>query len=198
MKTRIVIVLFILTASKVYSQTKNSIALTYGMAANGLFRSARIDGAGGAEGKGATIYGIKYSKNLNNSFSIQTGLEYSFNKIETTPAPNPGIDRTPTKATIKMLSVPVYWDYTFARVLFVNAGLIVDVETNRSENKELSADNQSGIGLGFGVGGKYTFKKMSVFVNPFFQNHAVMPFKEEIQQQRLLETGVKCGIGYNF
>ena len=181
-----------------YSQTKNRITVSSGSAANGLFKNVRIEGGGNSEGKGATVYGLRYSRMLSNSFSIESGLEYSINRIQTTPAFYPGIDQTPKKSSIQMLSLPVYGNYNFLKYLFVNAGAILDFETINSENRSTSVDKQSGVGYGIGLGGKYTFKKMTVSVNPFFQSHAAIPFEKNKYPERLKEVGVKLGIGYNF
>lgn len=198
-KNYLLISLFVLIACvsfKAYSQEKNRITVFSGVFSDAVFANSRL-GAGSQEHNGSTFFGIRYLRNLNNSFSIETGLEYSSNRMQTAPAFYPGIDRTPTKEVIQMVSVPFYGNLTFLRHLFINAGAIVDFETNISDNRLNAADNQSGIGFGFGVGGKYTFKKITFIANPFFQSHAVIPFETK-QSGRLMELGVRVGAGYNF
>jgi hypothetical protein len=97
-----------------------------------------------------------------------------------------------------MISVPFYGNYTFLRYLFANAGVVIDLETKIHRPENRSIDSQSGIGFGFGIGGQYHFKKMTVLVNPFFQKHALVPFAINKYPERLAELGVKLGLGYNF
>lgn len=195
LRTFVFILLTGLISSTAYSQTKNRITVSSGISSNAIFQSGHLSGGGSNEGKGATAFGIRYTRNLNHSFAFETGLEYSSNKIETTPAFT-GQQMQSTRHNIQMLSVPVYGNYTFLKYLFVNAGAVIDFESNVPEYR--SVDNQSGIGFGFGVGGKYTFKKVTILANPFFQNHAVVHFEQKKYQERLAEIGVKFGIGYNF
>ena len=179
-----------------YSQGKNRMTVYSGISSNALFRKENLVGAGSDEGKGATVFGIRYLRNLNNSFSIESGLEYSSDKVESSSAFYPGIPRTYTKSTIGMVSIPVYGYYNFLKYLFINAGPTVDLETNRSENRAI--DPQSGIGYGIGLGGNLRFKKISIVANPFFQKHALIPFSRNVYPQKLAETGVKLGVGYHF
>ena len=94
-----------------------------------------------------------------------------------------------------MLSVPVYANFTFLKCLFANAGLTADFETSHQSDEIVT--NQSGIGLGLGIGGKYNFNRMTVFINPFIQMHAIVTFQNE-GSGSLLDQGLKFGIGYSF
>jgi len=67
---------------------------------------------------------------------------------------------------------------------------------NRKENKV--TDSQSGIGFGTGIGLKYTYNKAGIFINPFLNVHALIPFHKEKYQQHLVEGGIKFGVYYNF
>lgn len=81
-------------------------------------------------------------------------------------------------------------------IFFINAGATVDFELNTYQNQP--TDKQSGIGLGFGLGGKYDFKNTTVLINPFILEHAVIPFDKVEYQERIIELGIKFGMGYNF
>ena len=81
-----------------------------------------------------------------------------------------------------------------AKFLFVNGGLLLDFEV---ENEVI--DPQSGFGLGIGIGGEYIFTSgFNIFVNPYLNQHALFPFQKEQHHQRLLDAGVRLGVGYRF
>ncbi len=63
------------------------------------------------------------------------------------------------------------------KYLFVDGGLLADFETNyASSEANSSASKQNGIGGELGTAAKYSFKHIQIFVNPFLQNHAIIPF----------------------
>jgi hypothetical protein len=180
-------------SAQAYCQSKNSLSLVFGAGGNAI----GLIGIGGPgyQGKGETIYGLNYSRSLTKAFSIETGLEYSVNNVlwDYEDAYNPSF--TPQKGSIRMLSVPVYANFTFLKYLFANAGIIADFETNYHSNS--ITPDQSGIGLGVGIGGKYNFNSMTVFINPFLQWHAIVAAQNE-GSGSLFDSGVKVGIGYRF
>ncbi|HEY4323152.1 MAG TPA: hypothetical protein VGN20_04180 [Mucilaginibacter sp.] len=194
MKTKLIFLACVLLCTQAYCQSKNSLSLVFGVGSNAI-GSIGIGGPG-YQGKGETIYGLNYSRSLTKSLSIETGLEYSVNNIllDYVDAPLPAFK--PIPGSIRMLSIPVYANFTFFKYLFVNGGLIADFETNYHGSNDIIAD-QSGIGLGLGIGGKYNFNRMIVFINPFLQSHAVVAFSNK-GGGTLLNSGVKFGIGYRF
>lgn len=177
-----------------FSQTKNRVSIIFSPANNGLEIPEGWDGDMGYTGKGAKLYELKYSRQINKFISIETGLEYSFNKIE--------MDYFPTgimyheESVIKMLSIPIYADLTFWKYFFVNAGPTIDFELHHLKSE--STYNQSGIGFGFGIGGRYTLKNFTVSLNPFYQKHLVLRSKKGAYHENLYEGGIKLGLGYNF
>lgn len=177
-----------------FCQYKNNLSLVYGTASNSIYTAKQIGGPN-YEGKGELLVGLKYSRKLTKSFAIETGINFSVNKIQQTSEFLPFRPRTVSNGKIDILSVPVYANYTFLKYLFVNAGITTDFEINRNENSIVN--NQSGIGTGFGIGGKYDFKKISVFINPFLHGYATIPFHNQ-NNGEILEAGLRMGIGYNF
>jgi hypothetical protein len=193
MKKLILVLLFASLSFIVFCQSKNRIEISYGYATNGLFRMDDAVGLAGKEGNGASSYTLQYNRKLNNYLSIITGLDYSNNfvSIPNITAVN-GLDNK--TAYIEMISVPVYGKLSFWKYFFINAGATLDFELNTYDNQP--TDKQSGIGLGFGIGAEYEFKSYTVFLNPFFQNHATIPFENVVY--KLNEIGIRFGIGYNF
>ena len=193
MKNTLLIVFFALLSMHAYCQSKNGLSFVYGGASDNVFDIGI--GGPGYSSQGGQIYGLNYTRNITRVFSIETGLEYSVNNLlwDYEDAYNPHF--TPQKASVKMLSVPVYANFTFLKYLFAGAGITADFETSHQSDEIVT--NQSGIGLGLGIGGKYTFNRIAVFINPFIQMHAIVAFHNE-GNGSLLDQGVKFGIGYSF
>ena len=57
---------------------------------------------------------------------------------------------------------------------------------------------KEGFGYGIGFGGKYSFDKFLIYLNPNFKRHSVVPFEKENYHQKLTEFGIQLGIGYEF
>lgn len=176
-----------------YCQMKNDLSVVYGFAGNSI-GSIGIGGPG-YEGKGEDIYGLNYRRSLTKCFSFETGIEYSVNNVlwNYVDAYQPNF--RPQPASIRMLSIPVYANFSFFKYLFADAGVIADFETNHQSDKIIS--NQSGIGIGIGIGGQYYINKMILFVNPFLQSHAIVAYNNKNGGQ-LYDQGVKFGVGYRF
>jgi hypothetical protein len=188
------VLFFVITAFslKGYSQLKNSLSVVAGASANNINRGNMIGGPS-YEGKGGWLYGLKYTRSLSSSFSVETGLQYSSDKIQVSSEFMPNVPRIVRNDQVKIVSVPVYASFSFLKYLFLNAGLSADFETDHPADL---FDDQSGISLGAGIGGKVNFDKVSVFINPFVQQHAVISFKDA--NEHLFNAGVKLGVGYRF
>jgi hypothetical protein len=96
---------------------------------------------------------------------------------------------------IKMITIPAIAKFTFLKYLYADFGLLLDFQTNYSTAS--AAPNQSGIGFEGGLGAKYNFGSVQVFVDPYFQYHGLTQFNKG-QGFELLNSGVKFGVGYNF
>jgi hypothetical protein len=193
MKNALLILAFVLLSLQAYCQSKNSLSLVCAVASDNVF-DIGIGGPGYST-EGGQMYGLNYTRNITKVFSIETGLEYSVNNLlwDYEDAYNPHF--IPQKVSVKMLSVPIYANFTFLKYLFANAGITADFETSHQSDEIVT--NQSGIGLELGIGGKYNFNRMTVFINPLIQMHAIVAFHNE-NSGSLLDQGVKFGIGYRF
>ena len=186
MKFKFLLITLVFLSINAFSQSKNNISLVYGIA-NDDGDNHGVIGDYGYNTKRGMMYGFSYTRSLSKSFSIETGLLYSVNNIElTTIGPAGGI----YDQKLDMLSIPVYAKLTFLKYVFAQWGVTLDHETNYSANSII--DDQSGVGIVLGIGGKYNFGPVSVFANPFFCRHALSV------QNNLVETGIKFGLGYNF
>lgn len=202
MKHLFTIIVIFFFSNQMFAQITNRINFFYGFASNELIRSANLDGAPSYKGKGATIIGVTYQRTIYKSLSLETGLEYSENKIEITPVYYPENHMYPSKnapaqkVSVNMITIPVYANYTFFKYFCANAGVLIDFENSRSDYPKTS--DQSGIGFGAGIGGQYTFQSFTLFVNPMIRFHAVIANEKENHHQHITESGMKIGIAYNF
>src|ERR1700744_3635240 len=186
MKFKFLLIAFLFVSIKTFSQSKNNISLVYGIA-NVYGDNYGAIGDYGYNTKSGTMYGFSYTRDLTRSFSLETGLLYSVNNVElTTIGPHGGI----YDQKVDILSVPIYAKLTFWKYVFAQWGVTLDHQTNYSANSII--DDQSGVGIVIGIGGKYNFGPVSVFANPFFDRHAIGAHNS------LVDTGAKFGVGYNF
>ncbi len=131
-------------------------------------------------------------RQIKNNISIEFGLNLLKSDIEYRVMMWPEGYRI-SNEKLEIISIPIYANYTFWKYLFVSAGPILDFQT--SEN---SIDSQSGIGYSLGLGTKYNFNNIAIFLNPNFKRHAVIPFEKENYHQKLTEFGIQFGLGYRF
>ncbi|MDQ6480748.1 outer membrane beta-barrel protein [Dyadobacter sp. LHD-138] len=193
----IYIVLILLTFSlRSFAQSSHRLSISYGFAANELARKNDLEGTESHFGKGAGMIGLRYIKTLKNNFAFETGLEYSRYKFSVSPVFHPNVVRTFRRENIELLSVPIYANYTFGKYFFVNGGIIADFHINKKEKK--SFDGQSGLGAGLGIGAKYDFNRITISINPYFQKHAIFALDKEPHQERIIEAGIRFGVGYRF
>ena len=148
----------------------------------------------GHTGKNGNLLELRYSHPVNSRFSLETGLQYSGNKVETEYFPD-GITHY-MESEIKLISVPIYANLTFLKYFYVEAGPTLDFEVQHTQSAPVQS--QGGIGLAAGIGGKYTFKRISVFINPFVQRHLLVSFSNDKIYERLWQSGLKFGVGYSF
>lgn len=195
MKNHYVILFLLISTACSYAQTANRIMVNYGINSHILI-GPYLDGAASRDGKGGSVAGLRYFRDLSRKLALETGLEYSHYKFSISPAIHPDLERTSRKETVKLISVPVFVHYTFAKYLFVNGGLMADFQIDKKKTDVV--DEQSGLGLGIGLGGKYSFKNITLSLNPYWQQHTIVPFTEVSDHERLMEAGIRLGVGYSF
>jgi len=198
MKFKLTLFALITISIQAYSQSKNTISVQYG----GNYDDVNIHGIigdFGYQGEGGTTFSLNYERYIIHSFSLETGLMYTYDKLQMNTI---SAGARFYNGDIKLFTVPLIGKYTFFRYFFIDAGLLADFETNytgpNGNVANSTAGKQSGIGYEFGFGGKYTFNHITVFINPFAQDHAVNRFSTSQSNFNLLNSGVKFGVGYSF
>lgn len=180
------LVTLLLSNLHVLCQSKNNISLVCGFNTN-LVDIHNVVGDYGYNNQTGQTYGLSYTRNITRIFSVESGLLYSVYKVQLkTIGPAGGI----YNRNLDMLSLPVYAKWTFLRYLYGQCGISIDHETNYSFDHIVN--DQSGVGISFGIGGRYNFGPLAIFVNPYYTNHRFYG------SNNLLEAGVKFGLGYNF
>lgn len=177
-----------------FSQPKNRISFLYSPASNSVDIKRGWIGDMGHTGKGANLFELRYSRSITSVLSIETGVQYSDNKVETNYFPDGEMHYMNSR--VKLISVPVCGNLTFLNYFFAEAGPTFDFELHHQLGAPVQ--NQGGIGLALGAGGKYTWKNATVFVNPFMQRHLLVSLGSEEPFERLWQSGLKFGVGYSF
>tara|TARA_B100000787_G_C16047354_1_gene229651 strand:- start:59 stop:643 length:585 start_codon:yes stop_codon:yes gene_type:complete len=194
MKIKLLSLLIITLFFKIdcYSQKSNEFRTYFGIIDSKLLRSENLDGGATYNNENSYEFGIKYLRKLTPKLSIETGINFMSSKVKINPNLI-GANIEPYYENLKMVSIPMYINYSIGKYFFLNGGPILDFQ-----NSTELFDSQSGFGYGIGFGGKYSFDKFLIYLNPNFKRHSVVPFEKENYHQKLTEFGIQLGIGYEF
>ncbi|NEW84122.1 MAG: porin family protein [Mariniphaga sp.] len=177
---------------------KGQIGITFSsFGENDVVRSQELIGSASKSGDSFYTFGINYLYKLNNTFDVETGIEYSNHKIIIKPMVIPNMDTySPNySANLSLVNIPITLRFNFLKYCFINGGIIFEMDASTSS----PIDGQTGIGSILGLGIKYEFKSgLSVFANPYIKAHSLVPFTSGDNHQRLLESGFRFGLMYAF
>ena len=112
---------------------------------NDVLEKAGLVGGAGSSGDGFYTVGITCQIPIAYRLDVETGLEYSKHTIIISPNLPPGMDDTPFKSNVKLVSIPVTLKMNFLKYLFVNGGILLDLDANNSSQ----IDNQTGFVYNF-------------------------------------------------
>ncbi len=187
---------FLLTAHDyVNAQQNHTLFATYSISGSTPLYHKRLEGGGSYKAATSHSFGVRHIIKGSRMIGLETGLEFARYQFDARVSPLP-LPEVYARQTVSMISIPVYANLTFMKYLFVNGGLLVDAEFDKQKN---SIDKQSGIGFGLGLGARYTHQKLAVFINPFLERHAFVPFqKERGTRQSIINSGIRVGVGYSF
>ena len=193
MKFKLTLAAFLMCSLQAFSQSKNNISAVSG------FSSTLVDihdaiGDFGYQGKSAFTTGFLYTRQIGAIVSLQAGLFFADDKTEETSS-LPGRVNTRVDGDLKFISIPVMAKATFFKYLYFDGGISFDDEINRADN--YSTLDESGISVELGIGGQYAFKRVTLFINPYFKVYGTTHFNRN-DDFNLIEGGYKFGVGYNF
>lgn len=138
--------------------------------------------------------GVSYLNPLNSWLDYETGLEYS-RKIGSLKTVFPFDDFIISKANSTLLSLPLTLRANFLRFLYVNGGILMDLDLGGYTPSRY----QSGVGYLFGLAAKYDFKfGGSIFINPYFKKRSLVPFSSNEDKLKVDEAGIRVGLNYNL
>jgi hypothetical protein len=166
------------------------------LSSNDVIYFGDIAGSSSYDGESFFSVGINYIHPWKSWLEIEGAVEYSKFTMEVNPPFYPGINNEPYNTNVSLLDIPVTLRANFLNYFYANSGVLFDIDISDSN----TIDNQSGLGGMFGVGAKYDFGfGASVFINPYFKMHSIIPFsKEGSIQQRLTESAIRFGITYQL
>ncbi len=163
-----------------------------GGGANAIFTYSELDGSGGVTGTGFWSAGAEVRRLFGESFSFGAGIGYSHNYYYTTPAPGLGNNRT--YGSFGLVTVPVMARIDFLKWFFADGGLVLSWQPGSSD-----IDDMTGLGATLGAGMQYRFRSdLFIWGRVDATQYALVHFMPETYPQRLLNAGVKVGVGYRF
>ena len=185
---------FLLSINSIYGQNKHVISINYGIGRNTMLING-FEKREGYSNNGMYSIGLHYQHNLSETLALKTGLEYRKNNIMIAAGYNPDVPDISGSWDTDILTLPLFINYQPLKYIFIEGGPLVDLQFNIWNNQPTAA--QTGIGFGLGVGGIYSYKNLVFTLSPFVNYHAIIQFEPTIKE-RLAETGVKFGFGYQF
>jgi len=170
---------------------KSQIGITFSsFGDNDVVRSQDLIGGPSYDGDKFYTLGINYLYKLNNTFDLETGIEYSHQQIIVRPGVTAEV-KPSYGANFSLINIPVTLRVNFLKYCFLNGGILFDIDASSSS----PIDSQSGIGSILGLGIKYDFKcGITAFANPYFKVHSLVPFSSDDYHQRLMESGFRFGL----
>jgi hypothetical protein len=176
--------------------TKGLIGITFSsLGTNDVANSQDLIGGPGYFGDKFYSIGISYVYPLNHTFDLETGIEYSNQKILVESAVMPTNAHTSTISKLSIISLPVSIRLNFLKYCFINGGVFLGSDMSNTSPIE----KQNGIGTNLGLGLKYDFKcGFSAFVNPYAKMHSLISFSSSDNHQRLMESGFRFGLMYRL
>lgn len=155
-----------------------------------------LDGGLSYNGDIGFLFGIGYSRRINNKFNLETGIDYSRNSFDYVYTNGEGqVIKSDSPENMDLLTIPINIKIKFKKKFFLITGIQYDQRFNSIKSPTI--DNQSGIGINLKIGRDFKITdKMILYVAPEIIIHSIIPFYPEKNQQRLIEIGLR--MSYKF
>lgn len=148
--------------------------------------------------------GIKYARKLNNNLSIESGVDLTsfYNVYSECRILFEEAEYVFHCDRFRIVTIPVYADYTFGKHIFVNGGMLLNLRSAQGYDEFKSA----AVGYGFGFGGKFNVGVFSFYFNPNFKMiRSPNPFLFNAPNgypiaaiNKLGQLGIELGMGVGF
>jgi hypothetical protein len=196
-KKNLLLIFLLFNGAFVYSQGSIEIKAFYGFSGTHLRSNAEIVTGTSVEVDRFREFGMIFSKGIGQKFRLNGGLTYSYAEanLDYNSSYCPSCLTILHNSEFRMLSVPVYAEYSPTDFLFVAAGPVLDFQLSEDNN----FNDQSGFGYLVGVGGRVQAQNFTISVFPNYKRHAVIPFEKSTGYKNFLqEFGLQVGVGYRF
>ncbi len=176
--------------------TKGKLGITFSsFGDNDVIRFNELEGAASYNSYHFYNFGISYIRSLSKKIELETGLEYAKHTFVVSPNLPPETEVQNYKANFALISIPLTFRSNFAKYFFIHGGILLDIDNTLNSK----IDSQTGIGTMLGLAIKYDFNfGVSVYVNPYFKIHSLLPFADGHYHQRVFENGFRFGLTYNL
>lgn len=204
MKKYIFLSFFLLMGFTVFAQSDFEVKGYFGTSWARADRKVDLIGSSSVQIKNFNEVGVLLSKGIGEKFKLTGGLNYSFAQIKYIPNFPPCINCLygySHNSDFKLLSIPIYAEYSISRFFYLAAGPLVDFQMSEGNN----FSNQSGIGYLVGFGSRVSKEKFTFSVFPNYKRHGVIerypvnPFDNSDKYKHILEElGIQFGLAYKF
>lgn len=183
-------------AANAQESSRNSFGLTAGAGSANVVRPS-LEGAPSLDLQRNFEIGANYYRQIGRKLKFETGLIYHYNKLTQKSVFSPDVPQITTQYDVHLIYLPAFLRINLSKHFFVNGGGMVDIDISNSMGLSSSRalNNQSGLGVGMGIGGEVAvLHKFYLQVNPYLNLHAVLPVQRENYPERILDAGIKVGV----
>ena len=193
-KPAIAIFLTILLTNIIIAQEKpnNWIGFNTSISIGELIRyGGALEGGTGYNGQIGFLIGIGFIRTINETFDLETKLDFSRNLFETSYIDAMGQTiRGVNPEHVDLLTIPLNLRIKLRKNFVITSGIQYDQRFNVIDY--CTIDNQTCIGINLKIGKDFKLSnKMIVSLAPEIIIHDIIPFSPEKHQQRLTELGLR-------
>ena len=188
---RSILFISIILLSKILQgqQIEISIAPTI----NSIYHSPAIVGLPDYDAKLGFNAGLHLSSSTEKRLNIKYGINYQHAEIQIDPFIDPQYNPPPYEVAVNLFSLEVTANLNLRHMFYISLGPTLDLSSYN--NLEISLDDQTGVGLSFGIGKRLRLKdNLSININPNLWIHNVIPIKEKDSPLKLVVAGLSAGI----
>lgn len=195
-KLLIIFLVLISFAASAQESSRNSYGLVVGAGSASVIR-ASLEGAPNLDLQRNFELGANFYRQIGPKLKFETGLVYHYNKLTQKSVFSPDVPQVTTQYDVHLIYLPAFLRIKLSKYFFVNGGGMVDIDISNSMglSNSRALNNQSGLGVGLGIGGEVAvLHKFYLQVNPYLNLHGVLPVQRENYPGRILDAGIKVGV----